>query len=398
MTDPRVKSGVPPMLAGAVLSLLNGILYSWSVFMLPLEAATGWARSQTSLVFTFALVFVGVGMMCGGFVIRRIGTRLTAAAGGMMLAAGLVLSSFASEPWQIILFYGGIAGFGIGMANVVPTAVGVSWYPHKRGQVCGVMAFSLAFGTLLLGSGLASLLIGSLGIARTLQVMGVFVALASLCASFFLNMPECHGTACRECSTEKSLTTGQMLRTVRFRIVWLWDLTLQTGGLMIIGHIIPYVTENGFSPAQAGFAMGVYAVVNGAGRLVFGGLFDTKGFRFSMAADALCMAVGLFMLVFLPAYAGYAGLLAAVTIIALAFGGTVPQFSAYIAQNFGPEHLESNLGMTATVFIIAGFVGPFLGGCLRSLTGNYLLAIILALCMAVPGVWVVFRIPVTPRQ
>ena len=397
MTDMCLKPGVPPMLAGAVLSLLNGILYSWSVFMLPLEAATGWSRPQTSLVFTFALVFFGVGMMCGGFVIRLIGTRLTAAAGGMMLAAGLVLSSFASESWQIVLSYGVTAGFGIGMANVVPTAVGVSWYPDRRGLVCGVMAFSLAFGTLLLGSGLASALIGSMGIARTLQVMGMFVALVSLCASFFLNMPERRGEACLERSAEKSLTTRQMLCTVRFRVVWLWDLTLQTGGLMIIGHIIPYATENGFSPAQAGFAMGLYAVVNGVGRLVFGGLFDRKGFRFSMAADALCMAAGLLMLAFLPSYAGYAGLLTAVATIALAFGGTIPQFSAYIAQNFGPEHLESNLGMTATVFIIAGFVGPFLGGCLHSLTGDYLPALVLALCMAVPGVWIVFRIPVSPR-
>ena len=124
MTDMCLKPGVPPMLAGAVLSLLNGILYSWSVFMLPLEASTGWSRPQTSLVFTFALVFFGVGMMCGGFVIRLIGTRLTAAAGGMMLAAGLVLSSFASESWQIVLSYGVTAGFGRGMANVVPTAVG----------------------------------------------------------------------------------------------------------------------------------------------------------------------------------------------------------------------------------------------------------------------------------
>lgn len=395
MTDLHFQSGVPPMLAGAVLSVLNGVLYSWSVFMLPLEAAGGWTRAQTSLVFTVALVFFGLGMMCGGFVIRLVGTRVTAAVGGSMLAAGLVLSSCASVPWQLILAYGVTAGFGIGMANVVPTAVGVSWYPHRRGLVCGVMAFSLASGTLLLGSGVASTLIGVMGVGRTLQTLGLFVALASLAASFFLKMPERRKIEHRENCFADSLTTPQMLRSVRFRLVWLWDLALQTGGLMIIGHIIPYATESGCSPAQAGFAMGVYAVVNGIGRLVFGSLFDRKGFRFSMAVDALCMAAGLIMLTALPECAGYAGLLAGVSTIALSFGGTIPQFSAYIAQNFGPKHLESNLGMTATVFIIAGFAGPFFGGCLREMTGSYSMALVTAALVALPGCWIVFKIPET---
>ena len=46
------RPGRSVLLAGALLSFLNGTLYSWSVFMLPLEQSTGWTRPQTSLVFT----------------------------------------------------------------------------------------------------------------------------------------------------------------------------------------------------------------------------------------------------------------------------------------------------------------------------------------------------------
>ena len=80
-------------------------------------------------------------------------------------------------------------------------------------------------------------------------------------------------------------------------------------------------------------------------------------------------------------------------VIALSFGGTIPQFSAYIAQNFGPAHLQSNLGMTATVFIVTGFSGPFAGGCLYSLTGSYQVAILTAACLAIPGALAVLRAP-----
>ena len=384
--------GLSVLRAGALLSLVNGVLYAWSVFMLPLENATGWTRTQTSLVFTITLVFFGVGMMCGGFVIRLVGTRVTAVLGGFLLSAGLIFSSCADAPWQLTLAYGVFAGFGIGMANVVPIATGVSWFPEKRGLVCGIMAFCLALGTLVLGSGLASALIPLTGIARTMQIMGVLMLLLSAGAGYFLVMPE-HTHARIVHSHVESLTTAQMLRTSRFQLVWLWDLTLQTGGLMIIGHVVPFTVEAGFSQAQAGMTMGIYAVTNGFGRLLFGMLFDRKGFRFSMAANTCCMTAGLLAIAFMPEYAGFAGLVAGVIIIALAFGGTIPQFSAYIAQNFGPEHMESNLGMTATVFIIAGFAGPFLGGFLHSLTGTYLPAILAAAAATLPGLIAILKIP-----
>ena len=278
------------------------------------------------------------------------------------------------------------------MANVVPIATGVSWFPEKRGLVCGIMAFCLALGTLVLGSGLASALIPMAGVTRTMQIMGGLILLLSLGASFFLVMPE-HIAKKVVHSDVESLTTGQMIRTSRFRLVWLWDLSLQTGGLMIIGHIVPYAVESGYSSVQAGIAMGIYAVTNGFGRLIFGMLFDKKGFRFAMLANACCMTAGLLGLAFLPGVAGFAGLLAGIMTTALAFGGTIPQFSAYIAQNFGPEHMESNIGMTATVFILAGFAGPYLGGFLHSLTGTYLPAVITAALMTIPGFLAVIKIP-----
>jgi len=387
--------GLLPLRSSALLSLLNGILYSWSVFMLPLEQATGWTRPQTSLVFTFILAFFGIGMMSGGFIMRILGTRLTAAIGGTMLAVGLIVSSCVTEAWQLILAYGVTAGFGIGMANVVPIAVGVSWYPEKRGLVCGIMAFCLAFGTLLLGSGLASLLIKVIGIASTLRVMGVLVLIGAGAASFFLKMPSSRPAVTKMDSAEEtqSLTTAQMLKTTSFRLIWVWDLALQTGGLMIIGHIVPYAIEQGASAAQASLGMGIYAIANGFGRLLFGSLFDMKGFRIAMIIDSLTMISGLLCLAYLPGIFGFGGLLISFVIIALAFGGTIPQFSAFIAQNYGPAYMQSNIGMTATVFIIAGFAGPFVGGCLHSVTGNYRIAILTAAIMAVPSILAVLKVP-----
>ena len=393
MTARFHKNGRAALLAGVLVSLVNGILYAWSVFILPIEQATGWTRPQTSLVFTFILIFFGTGMMTGGYIMRRFGPTLTAAGGGLLLAAGLAASAFATSPWQLVLAYGMTGGYGIGVANIVPQSTGLSWYPERRGIVCGLMAFSLASGTVVLGSGLAGTILSGLGVSHTLLCMAGLVLLISLPASLLLSckaVPPENGAPLKP---TEGLTTGQMLKTTRFRLVWLWTLALQTGGLMVVGHVVPYAVEQGATSAQAGFAMGVYAVANGVGRLLFGLLFDKKGCFFALLTDALCMIAGLLLLTVLPAALGYGGLLCALILIALAFGGTIPQFSAFIAQNFGPAHLETNIGMTATVFLIAGFAGPYAGGWIHAATGSYSMAILLSAAIGCVGVVSVLLLP-----
>lgn len=413
-------AGRSALLGGAFLSLCNGILYSWSVFMLPIERATGWSRTQTSLVFTAILLFFGLGMMLGGTILRLAGTRRTAALGSCMLALGLAASACATAPWQLVLAYGVVAGFGIGMAYIVPLTVAVSWFPEHRGFVCGLMAFSLSLGTLVLGSGLANLLISHFGIAAALWTLAGLVLAGGLPASGFLRLPPPAALSQRAsdgCSRHASaaehgpggagspasagvphaMSTRGMLKTRRFRLIWCWAFAIQAGGLMVIGHIVPYAVGEGASVALAGIALGVYAMANGLGRLLFGALYDAAGFRRSMLADAFCMLGGLLALAFLPAWLGAAGLLVGTIIVGMACGGAMPQFSAYIAQNFGTANFGNNLGMTATAVMAAGFAGPFMGGWLYSETGSYAAAMLLAGCLVLPGIAAVALAPPCPR-
>ena len=43
------------LLAGLVLCMVCGVLYAWSIFVVPLEQAFGWQRPETSLTFTFMI-------------------------------------------------------------------------------------------------------------------------------------------------------------------------------------------------------------------------------------------------------------------------------------------------------------------------------------------------------
>ena len=53
------------LLAGLVLCTVCGVLYAWSIFVVPLEQAFGWQRPETSLTFTFMITFFSLGMFAG---------------------------------------------------------------------------------------------------------------------------------------------------------------------------------------------------------------------------------------------------------------------------------------------------------------------------------------------
>ena len=62
--------------ASLVLCAVCGVLYAWSIFVVPLERAFGWQRAETSLTFTFMITFFSLGMFAGGKLLRLPGEVL----------------------------------------------------------------------------------------------------------------------------------------------------------------------------------------------------------------------------------------------------------------------------------------------------------------------------------
>ena len=60
-------------------------------------------------------------------------------AGGMLLGGGYILGGLAGTSFVGKLFFiGVVAGAGIGLAYVVPIAVGVKWFPDRKGLLTGL--------------------------------------------------------------------------------------------------------------------------------------------------------------------------------------------------------------------------------------------------------------------
>src|SRR5580692_11632120 len=77
-----------------VMQLMVSVVYSWSVFRYPLSALHSWSKAQTIMPYRYTLICVAVGAMLGGMWQDRRGSRLVATVGGLLMAAGCVLSAY----------------------------------------------------------------------------------------------------------------------------------------------------------------------------------------------------------------------------------------------------------------------------------------------------------------
>ncbi|MBD3272654.1 MAG: MFS transporter, partial [Elusimicrobia bacterium] len=104
--------------AGISIMLCLGVAYSWGVFLLPLEQDLGWGRAQISLAVSILLLVFSAFMSLGGLSERRFGPRMTASAGGMLVALGWMGASFSGTPLWLYIFYGVLGGIGTGLAYI----------------------------------------------------------------------------------------------------------------------------------------------------------------------------------------------------------------------------------------------------------------------------------------
>ncbi len=129
-----------------IIQVSLGAVYIWSVFQTPLKSAfPGWTETQVTLPAQIVLAVFALAVIFGGRIQDRLGPRIVATAGGLILGIGLILASFTNRfsdhraaLWWLLLPYAVLGGAGIGAGYVCPIATCVKWFPDKRGLITGL--------------------------------------------------------------------------------------------------------------------------------------------------------------------------------------------------------------------------------------------------------------------
>lgn len=380
-----------PVVVGAVLiQLCLGAIYAWSVFTPALKDA-GWTNLQTQIVFATGLATFALVMVVAGRRLTTTGPRRLAAAGGITLGAGYLIASPSggTEFWLVWLGVGLIAGAGIGLAYVVPIAVGMRWFPDRKGAITGAAVAGFGFGALAwikMAGSWGGGLIEVAGLGATFAVYGVAFAALVVAGAYWMVMPP-EGwlpvgftPADPVARGADDFTPREMLRTPQFHLLSLTFAVSAGAGLMAIGlmklYPIEALTGAGLSETEAsaiaGTAMAVFfSLANGAGRIMWGLFSDRLGRKRSLVILAASQAV------FLASFIAMADtewmLYAAAALIGFNFGGNFALFPALTADEFGNTAVGRNYPWVFLSYGAGGIVFPILGGRLGDL-GNFPLA------------------------
>ena len=380
------------VVVGAILiQLALGALYAWSVFTKILTDPNGlyqFTATQTAWIFSAGLAtFAGVMVLAGKWQAKT-GPRLMTVMGGLLLGLGFVLGGFFGDSfWAQFICIGLIAGAGIGLGYVVPIAVGVKWFPDKKGMITGLAVAGFGFGATiwvkLAGSWFGGLLnyaevFGLPPVQSVFVIYGIiFTVLVLLGSVVMVNPPEGYkpkGWKAEETQAATSLggkgySPREMLSTVQFYSIWLVFLSSAIAGLMVIYCIqlfgLDALEFRGVDNAIVitGTAMAWYAIFNGLGRILWGMISDKIGRKTSIIAMSAFQGI-----VMLATYHGFinfglaTGLIVAASLIGFNYGGIFALFPAITADYFGNKEVGRNYGWVFTAYGVAGIMGPLLAG------------------------------------
>lgn len=128
------------LVGGVLVQLAIGAVYAWSTFAAAFQsdqATMNLSPVQAGLPFQVAIGMIFIGTFLGGRIQDERGPRVVALTGVVIYSIGIILSSFARDDgqlWLLVLGYGVLSGFGLGLAYIVPIAMLQSGSPTSPGS------------------------------------------------------------------------------------------------------------------------------------------------------------------------------------------------------------------------------------------------------------------------
>jgi len=390
-------------LAGMGINLALGILYTWSVISKGIPEAWGWTEAQKSLPYAVACLVFCIVMVPAGRLQDKVGPRLVASIGGVLVGIGMILASLTSSPIGYMLGFGLLAGAGIGFGYASATPPAVKWFTGARtGLIAGIVVSGFGLASVY-AAPLAKWLTVSYGIQRMVMVLGIAFLMVVIGLAQLLRAPPKGyvpaGTPPAAAETgavarKVDFTPREMLRTVQFYLLWFLYACGAGAGLMIIAKLASIAKVQ--AKVELGFVLvAVLAVGNGAGRIVAGWLSDKLGRRQTMFICFVLQAI----LVFLLSKAIEGSALASVPMLAVVsaliganYGANLSLFPSITKDYYGMKNFGINYGLVFTAWGVGGFMLALLAGKLYDMYGKfsyaYYMASALLVIAAVLSFWV----------
>jgi len=381
MNEKLLKKRWLYIINGFIVLLFMGCSYAWSIFVVPLESTYGWARSETSLAFTLNIIFFSVGSIYAGIASRKLSFSNLLKISALMISLGFFTSSFAHQAWQIFITYSFLCGTGIGIGyNCVISSAPV-WFPEKSGMVTGILLMGYALSTAILGPIINSLII-SVGIDKTFIVLAVVCGIGLLLGSIQLKIPDLHQLSLlpkvdrNAGKKQRNIITSEMIKMPIFWLYFFISAFLASTGLAIVNHASPMLIEELHSSASlAALVISLLSICNGAGRFIWGIVYDKIGMKKILISISTLMLVSTIILYFALIGKSLMLFIVDACLLMFVFGGNATSIPTIMRELFGHRTFSLNYSILSINAVVSALV-PTVVGSLQVATGNYQLSLI----------------------
>ncbi len=410
MADEKVMNRWLVVAGALIIQVSLGAVYIWSVFQTPLKAVfPTWSETSVTLPAQIVLAAFAIAVIFGGRVQDKLGPRVVATAGGIILGLGLILARFTGNfgpggaLFWLVLTFSVLGGIGIGAAYVCPIATCVKWFPDKRGLITGLAVAGFGAGAFffaplakalisggqyqLLGANLFGL--PKVGVFDTFMTLGIIFLIAIVLGAQLLRNPK-PGYAPAGWTppapkagvpSKADFTPGEMLKTGRFWLLWITYFAGCTAGLQVImkaspvwqsfaiGKLTPPIDTTTFGAigGAAAMAVSILAIFNSLGRILWGKISDVIGRKTTLLIMFVLCGVAMLLL---DSFRSYGLYIIGTGVVGLCFGGYLALYPALTADFYGTKHYGVNYGWMFSAYGAGGLFGPFLAAWLMRVAGK----------------------------
>jgi OFA family oxalate/formate antiporter-like MFS transporter len=360
--------------AGTGINLALGVLYTWSVISKGVPSEWGWSETEKSLPYAIACLVFCLIMVPAGRMQDKIGPRIVATIGGILVGLGLIIASRTTSAMGYILGFGVLAGAGIGFGYASTTPPAVKWFhASNTGLIAGLVVSGFGLASVY-AAPLAKYLTSAYGLPTMVLSFGIgFLIVVVGLAQLLCSPPKGYlpsGTTAATpgspaaASKKEDYSPAEMLHTWQFYALWFMYACGAGAGLMIIGKLALIAKVQ--ASLELGFILvAVLAIGNGGGRILAGFMSDKIG-RSNTLLVCFDMQAVMIVLVALTrqgsalASPGIMALLSA--LIGANYGANLALFPSVTKDYYGLKNFGVNYGLVFTAWGLGGFMLSLLAG------------------------------------
>ena len=358
--------------AGTGINLALGILYAWSIFKSAIEKDFGWDPARLNDPYAVCCLVFSFVMILGGRCQDRFGPKWTAVLGGVLVAAGLGISSQSSDYLVWVLGFGVLAGIGIGFGYSAATPPALKWFPASMtGKIAGVVVAGFGLAPLYIAP-LTDLLLKKGGVGFATLFYSLFFLISVCGLAMLLKNPEEKALVAGKNSPAPQVSVQPLGLFVRkdFYLLWMIYFIASGAGLMVISSI------NGMAKKSMGemafLAVVVLALGNASGRVVAGFVSDKIGRKATLLGVTILQAICMLLAVPVTETLSFPILLVLLaTAIGFHYGANLCLFPAFAKDLYGLKNFGVNYGILFTAWGAGGFVLSRLQQMLKASSGNF---------------------------